>query len=300
MKSMTGFGRVSSRSTSGAQKATQAVELEVSVRAINGRYLETRVHLPREYAGMESDLKAIVAASFSRGTLDVYINRTRAAGRDTAEVLVHASLAKKWLKAYRQLGKELKLEDDLTLETLTRVPEILYVQEQEEANDAEKKLLKKLLASAVEACDRERVREGKALEAELLGLCNKLEDLTHKMEAMKAEANAELGRRFTERLQKLGLEGRVDEQRVAQEIVIQLDRADVAEEIARLREHLKAYKQLLKSAEPQGKKLDFYAQELLREVNTIGSKSHIARLTNLVVEAKTLVERIREQVQNVE
>jgi uncharacterized protein (TIGR00255 family) len=109
-----------------------------------------------------------------------------------------------------------------------------------------------------------------------------------------------LERRYRDRLQKLGFSGVLDDQRIAQEIVMQLDRADVSEELTRLKEHLKAYRQLLSSQESHGKKLDFYAQELLREVNTIGSKSQIAKLTGLVVDAKTVVEKIREQVQNVE
>jgi len=177
---------------------------------------------------------------------------------------------------------------------------VLQVEEREEVSEAEKEAVFKLVSEAMMACDRERRREGQALEAELQRLCARLEDLVGRMEALKAEANADLERRYRERLQKLGFEGRVDDQRIAQEIVIQLDRADISEEMVRLREHVKAYRELLKSQEPQGKKLDFYAQELLREVNTIGSKSHIAKLTSLVVDAKTVVEKIREQVQNAE
>jgi uncharacterized protein (TIGR00255 family) len=334
MKSMTGYGRVSNRSQStsvlGAEaerqtpvkghgksatvargkalrlmtaleekKAELDLELDVSVRAVNGRYLEMRFHLPREYAGLESDFKALITKTFTRGTLDIYVNR----GRGTAaksKVQVNTELAREWLDGYKRLGKTLKLNAKPTLELLTRVPEVFHVEEISEASQAEKALVFKLLGQALAACDQERVREGKALSAELDSLCARLEKLGIEMEALKAEATAELEKRYRERLQKLGFEGNVDDQRIAQEIVMQLDRADVSEELARLREHLKAYRQLLKSEEPQGKKLDFYAQELLREVNTIGSKSHIARLTALVVDAKTVVEKVREQVQNVE
>lgn len=310
MKSMTGFGRSSNRSVAhvGARSAKAGksaaraigVELDVSLRSVNGRYLEIRFHLPREYAGLESELKALIAETFARGTIDLYINRERAPGSGAAEVKVNTELARQWLKSYRQLGKDLKLEAEPTLELLTRIPEVLHVEEHAEASDAEKKLVLQLVKQAVESCDKERQREGKALESELNSHCARLEDLAVRMEALKEEARSELERRFKDRLQKLGFEGKVDDQRLAQEIVIQLDRTDVSEELARLKEHLKAYRQLLKSPEPQGKKLDFYAQELLREVNTIGSKSHIAKLTGLVVEAKTLVEKIREQVQNAE
>lgn len=305
MKSMTGFGRISNRSNKSqgkgaSMRVSTGVELDVSLRSVNGRYLEMRFHVPREYAGLESDLKSLIGGTFSRGTIDLYINRHQPPGAETTEVKVNSDLAQKWLQAYRDLGRELKLQADPTLELLTRIPEVLQVEEHEEVSDGEKTDLLGLVKQAVAACDQERRREGQALETELTSLCSRLEDLAHQMEDLKAEASAELERRFRDRLQKLGFEGKVDDQRLAQEIVIQLDRADVSEELHRLREHLKAYRQLLKSDEPQGKKLDFYAQELLREVNTIGSKSHIAKLTALVVDAKTLVEKIREQVQNVE
>lgn len=305
MKSMTGFGRASNRTSKKSSKASgrephPQVELDISVKSVNGRYLEMRLHLPREYAGFEGDLKSIVGSQLSRGTVDVYINRSRPKGGAEAEVRVNTELAKKWLKGYQSLGSELKLKSEPTLELMTRIPDLIHVEERAEVGEAEKKQLKALLLEAVSSCDKERGREGKALSQELQGLCKKLESLAAQMEDLKTEANAELARRFRDRLQKLGLEGTIDQQRIAQEIIIQIDRADVSEEIARLREHLKAYLVLLKSDEPQGKKLDFYAQELLREVNTIGSKSHIAKLTSLVVDAKTIVEKIREQVQNVE
>lgn len=306
MKSMTGFGRVSNRVGDKKTSATATshdalgVELDISIRSVNGRYLEMRIHLPREYAGFEAELKSLIGKTFSRGTLDLYINRLRSPGGEDVEIKVNTELARKWLKGYRQLGTDLKLEGEPTLEILTRIPDVMQVQEHHEVSDAEKALVFDLVRRAVEASDLERQREGKALEAELQSLCSRLDDLANQMEGLKAEANAELERRYRDRLQKLGFEGNVDGQRLAQEIVMQLDRADVSEELARLREHLKAYRQLLKSTDPQGKKLDFYAQELLREVNTIGSKSHIAKLTGLVVDAKTVVEKIREQVQNVE
>ncbi|MEK7358399.1 MAG: DUF1732 domain-containing protein, partial [Bdellovibrionota bacterium] len=198
----------------------------------------------------------------------------------------------------------LGLKSEASLELISRVPDVMIVTENSDITDDEKKLARSLVEDAAEACDSERRREGDALKTELESLCAKLEGISKQMETLKVDANAELESRYRDRVKeaidKFELGRDVDEQRIAQEIVIQLDRADVSEELQRLKEHLKAYRQLLKSGEPQGKKLDFYAQELLREVNTIGSKSHIAKLTSLVVEAKTYVERIREQVQNAE
>ncbi len=328
MKSMTGFGRSSNRiSVSAGPKTGQktsksagksagklggkprpakppAVELEIAVKAVNGRYLDIRFHLPREYAGLESEFKNLLVQTFRRGTLDIYVNRVRSES-ETAEIRVNHALARSWLESYRELGKALKLKGkEPSLELLSRVPEVFAVEHFTDVDDNEVHLAKSLLSEAAEACHREREREGKALASELDRLCARLEAIAEEAENLKEAAKAELERRTLNRLQdhlkKLGFDNKIDEQRIAQEIVISLDRVDIAEELQRLREHLRAYRELLKSSTSEGKKLDFYAQELLREVNTIGSKSHIASLTSLVVEAKTLVERIREQVQNVE
>lgn len=300
MKSMTGFGRSSNRQIERSVDARS--EIDVSVRSVNGRFLEMRFHLPREYAGLESELKTLLSKTFSRGTVDIYVNRTSTAKH--ASVVVNKALALEWLVAYRQLGQDLKLDAATSLEWFAKIPDVMTVRESGDLTPEEASEAKLLVKKAADACDNERLREGKALEAELERHCAALEALSKTIEGLKAEANAELEKRYRERLatglQKFGGGLQIDDQRIAQEIVIQLDRADISEEIQRLTEHIKAYRELLKSKEPQGKKLDFYAQELLREVNTIGSKSHIAKLTSLVVEAKTLVERIREQVQNCE
>ena len=312
MKSMTGFGRSSNarrvspsktkKTLRVAQESSSGAEIDVSIKSVNGRFLDLRVHLPREYAPVENDLKSLLAKTFARGTVDVYINRARS--ESEPRVTVNLPLAKAWFESYRALGRGLKLESELTLETLSRVPEIFQVETDSEVSENEIRLVKKLLGEAAAACDAERGREGASLEKDLSSHCERLEKLAETAEELKVEANAELEKRFKARLEdqleKRGLKGGLDDQRIAHEVVIHLDRADISEELTRLREHLRAYRKLIKSDEPQGKKLDFYAQELLREVNTIGSKSHITRLTALVVEAKTLVEKIRELVQNVE
>jgi uncharacterized protein (TIGR00255 family) len=309
MKSMTGFGRVSNRTKRASEvktgpkaQAKAEAEIDISVRAVNGRYLEMRFHLPREYAGLESDFKALLTKIFSRGTVDIYVNRT--ATQSHAKVEVNTELAKELIRAHATLAQATNLKGEASLDWLTRAPDVLTVKQSDELTEEEANEAKALIEAAAKACDSERLREGQALAQELEKQCSALEKLAAEVEVLKAEANAELEKRYRERLasglQKFGMTGQVDEQRIAQEIVMQLDRADISEEIQRLTEHIKAYRALLKHSEPQGKKLDFYAQELLREVNTIGSKSHIAKLTSLVVEAKTIVERIREQVQNCE
>jgi uncharacterized protein (TIGR00255 family) len=309
MKSMTGFGRSSNRTTSASKqkgRSSLSRELDISIKSVNGRYCDLRFHLPREYAGLESEFKKLLGEVFKRGTFDIYINRTSVTSAPA--IRLNHALAKSWNDSYLELARTLKIKAVPSLELLSRIPEIFQLDTESDISSEERVAVTKLLLEAAENCDRERTREGKALALELSSMCARLQELVLEAESIKAEAATELEQRLSSRLnerlqefsKKPGAELILDEQRVAQEVVMYLDRADISEELTRLREHLNAYEKLLKSRETQGKKLDFYAQELLREINTIGSKSHIARLTALVVEAKTVVERIREQVQNVE
>lgn len=295
MKSMTGFGK--------ASHASSMLELDINIKCVNGRFLDTRFHMPREYAAFEADLRRVVGARIARGTVDIYVNRRPGPESESVDVQVHIPLAKKWLRAYQTLAKDLKLKSELTLEMIAKAPDVLTLHEKPDVSEKERQLVGDLLVTAVKACDDERMREGRALQETLTALLRDLEQAVEKMEGLRASANHELEKKFHERLARLGLdrpELTVEPQRVAQEIVIQVDRADIAEEISRLREHLRAYRDLVNKSDPQGKKLDFYAQELLREVNTIGSKSQVSALTSVVVDAKAVVERIREQVQNAE
>lgn len=346
MKSMTGFGRSSNRgqmtshsltkissknqkslavvkSSAGRAKSARKkdhesasevasrsldVELEIAIKSVNGRFLETRFHMPREYASLENEFKAMLGKVFSRGTIDVYVNRTRSRKIEATRLVLNKPLAREIAKAHRELAAQFGVKQNLNLDLLLNHPNVLQVEssasEVSELSDPERSLALELMRDAVWSCEQERLREGVALRTELERLCSELEKIAKEAEAFKGLAQAELERRYKERIEdairKLGMKGQVDDQRLAQEMVILLDRADITEELTRLREHLSAYRKLLQSPDPQGKKLDFYAQELLREINTIGSKSHVARLTSLVVDAKTLVEKIREQVQNAE
>lgn len=291
MKSMTGYGN--------SRAQAQDVGIEVSIRTVNGRYLETRFHLPREYMGFEGDLKRMLAEKINRGTVDVFVNRKlKAAGG--AQVLVDRKLAKQYLQAFRQLSKELALPAQFHAEFLLRQPDVIRVEIDTSVGAKEEQVLKKVFREAIDVCDRERLREGKALRLEFERLLSSLEAKVKSISVLREQANRQLQERFETRLQSRMKGGELDPQRVSQEIVMQIEKSDINEELSRLQEHVRNYRQILASKQAEGKKLDFYTQELLREVNTIGSKSQVARMTQVVVEAKTLIERLREQVQNVE
>lgn len=292
MKSMTGYGL--------ARAQSNLSLIEVSLRSVNGRFLETRFHIPREYASFESDLKKILSKYFRRGTLDIFISRKLKPSAKSHQVVVNTDLAKSYANAYKKLQQSLKLKSALNLDALARYPDVIRLEEKTDAIQQDSEALLKCFEDACKACDKERQREGKSLIKDLQSLVDGLSSEVVKIAKLRDEANKALAEKFHSRIQsKLGsLE--LDAQRLNQEVVIQLDKSDINEELSRLQEHLRNYSDLLVDKTPQGKKLDFYTQELLREVNTIGSKSSVALLTQSVVEAKTLIERLREQVQNLE
>lgn len=292
MKSMTGYG-----SSTGV---SLFVGIEVAIKSINGRYLDVRFHLPREYFALEVEMKKSIADVVKRGTVDIFIQRRVVEDAPQVKVAVHKPLAKKWMAAYQDLAKTVGIKEPLKLETLAAIPNVFEVEGVSEVSDAEKSAVLNHLGKALQGLDKERRREGKALQTDLSGHLEALEGLVVGMETERDAANRELLKKMQTRLSQLELAERVDADRMAQEVALMVDRADIGEEITRLKEHLVMFLKAAKAADCEGKKLDFYAQELLREVNTIGSKSQVSRLTQMVVEAKTKIEKIREQVQNVE
>ncbi|WP_413561090.1 YicC/YloC family endoribonuclease [Bdellovibrio sp. HCB209] len=293
MKSMTGYGT--------AKVQSKDVSVEVSIRAVNGRFLETRFHLPREFVAFESELKKTLGASLSRGTVDIFVSRkVKATASGKAQMTVNDALVKKYVAAYKHLAKEMGISYSVHLESMARLPDVIKLEESFELFTGEDKVLKKAFAEACANCDKERVREGKALRKDLEKLLTSLEKEIRVISSLREEANAQLQDKFETKIRSRLKGTEIDPARLSQEIVIQLEKADINEELSRLTEHIKNYRQLITSQSAEGKKLDFYTQELLREVNTIGSKSQVAKITQSVVEAKTLIERLREQVQNVQ
>lgn len=321
MKSMTGYGRSadSARDNSG--------ELgEAWARSVNGRFLEIRVHLPREWAELEPEVRTLAQSILSRGTVDLHITRAKTA-TTRSRVEVDERMAKEWIAALEKLAKtsrkstskstaksKTKTNSDVEIpfEVLAKAPDVVRVVSDERITPIEKSKVLKVAKEALKALEKERLREGLAIRKELLSLLGMLDQVVSKVSKLADGAPDDLRARLKARMDRLegaGLQPpTVDDSRFHQEVAILIDRGDIREEIARLSAHLKVYRELIeakgetkdKAPAPIGKTLDFYAQELLREVNTVGSKSQTAELTRLVVEAKTCVEKIREQVQNVE
>lgn len=293
---MTGFGAFRSQSND--------VVIEVNIRAVNGRFLETRFHLPRHFFPFESELKRKFSNLILRGTVDIFISRKIKSSTQSGKIVVNSKLGAEYLRALKKLSADLRINDNIRLEQISKQPDVIQFEEADSISPQEVIALKKTFEAALKKFDIERVREGLALKKDLQRNLKDLQKHLSKISKLRDEANKALLEKFEakikSRLPKELASQPLDSQRISQEIVIQLEKADINEEVTRLAEHIKNFEKLVEMQVVEGKKLDFYTQELLREVNTIGSKSQVAGITESVVDAKTIIERIREQVQNIE
>lgn len=288
---MTGYGT--------ARTQFKTINIESSLRAVNGRFLEIRFHIPREYIPLENDLKKMITQTISRGTIDVFISRKVVKAKAIKKIDLNLNLAKEYNKTIAQLAKELKIKNTLSLDKLIDLPDVLNVDDSVEVSKAEAQFVKKMFQLTIKRCDEERKREGVELAKHLQSILNDLQKQLKSILNSKEKANKMIQERLEAKIKQRFSE-EADQQRMHQELLYMLDKSDINEEVQRLQTHFENYKKMIHQESSEGKKLDFYTQELLREVNTIGSKSQVAEITQAVVEAKTLIERLREQVQNAE
>jgi len=293
MNSMTGYGE--------SQFKNRQLEIEVHVKSVNGRFLEIRFHLPKEYSPFENDLRKVFTQSWSRGTVDVYVHRRPGTESRLQTVKIREDNARHWTKQMKKLAKDLGVTADFGLRDVLQMPYVMEHQDRLSLLPNELKLVEGEVRKAALKCQAFRAREGAVLKKELLQQIKNLENSIDEMSGWREEAmkNAEL--RLKSRLATLETE-QLDPPRLALETALLVDKMDVREEVVRLTEHVKSCRDLISkgTSEANGKKLDFFCQELLREVNTIGSKSQLASLTQVVVGAKSVIEKFREQVQNIE
>ena len=291
MKSMTGFGNGSLAFRGG--RAT------VDVRAVNHRFLEVKLQLPRGFLAVEDDLRVMVAEQIKRGRIEVFLSLSGRTER-TYTVRPNIELARAYAQAANQLKNLLALDDELNLQFFTSRPDLFQVAEMQPSSRIEIDASKKALQRALRALVRQRRREGKFLQRDvkqrivtlrkIRGSIQKRIDITQKATRRK------LADKVTALLPQLDL----DRSRVMQDVASLIQKSDITEELVRLQSHLKAFSDLIQAEEPVGKRMDFLLQEMQREVNTIGAKADDAAIRHQVVQAKEEVEKIREQVQNIE
>jgi uncharacterized protein (TIGR00255 family) len=288
---MTGFGR---GETAGRDRA-----YTVEVQSVNHRFLEARCRLPKRLAGLEPRVQRAVQQRFARGHFEVSVQEKDLDGR-TRTLKIDLALARQYVESLRTLQREMDLPGQVTLEMLAGQRELISVEESEETLDEAWAELEPALVAALDALAAMRGQEGAALTQALRRHLDEIEGVLSRVLGRTSDLVTAHRNRLRERVADL-LDGRLpDPLRLEQEVALLAERGDVAEECDRLRSHLAQFRETLDQSGPQGRRLDFLLQEMNREANTIGSKAADAGLAQDVVELKTAIERLREQVQNIE
>jgi uncharacterized protein (TIGR00255 family) len=288
--SMTGYGSGS------AQKDNTAISVEI--RTVNHRFLDCHIRLSREFLFLEGEIQQMVRGALDRGRVDV--NATIQSASES-EFQVNTSLVRSYLQAVDKLRSELKSQDSLDLKTVLSLPGVLQNENGAPADSGVlSELIKKSVQEALDGVLRMRRQEGDALRTDMLRNLASVEESARHIHELNANSAAEYMQKLRDRLAQLLPQGGIDPQRLAQEAALIADKCDISEEVARLDSHIAQYRVLMDAKEKAGKKLDFLLQELQREANTILSKSGNLAISGHAIAIKTDIEKLREQVQNVE
>ena len=290
IKSMTGYGR--------CHIEEDGREMTVEVKSVNHRFLDISYRLSRALSFLDDAVRKGVGARLARGHVDVFVTYANHR-QDAKEVRVDTALAVAYQKAVVELSSALGRDADLPLSDYTRLPDVLTVQEKEEDQQTVRELFERALSGALDGLVAMREQEGERMRADILEKIGNIEALRNGVAERAPLVVAEYRDKLHQRIAAL-TEGEIDEARLITEVAIFADRAAIDEELVRLLSHAAAIRETVELAEPVGRKLDFLVQELNREVNTIGSKASDTMIAQAVVNAKGEIEKLREQVQNIE
>ncbi|MCA1797349.1 MAG: YicC family protein [Geobacteraceae bacterium] len=291
MQSMTGYGKGNS--------ITDSARYTAEIKTVNHRYTDVSVKLPRALMFLENEVKNWVTSVLHRGKVDVYLSREG----DAVEVLrpqLNAGVAEAYVQVYQELIDRFGLAQDIPISMLAAQKDVVVLSEPEIDASNAREGLKHAVTEALEATVQMRRTEGKSMEEDIVVRLQTLEELLHAIEVRTPQVVEEWQQKLHKRLDNLLQEAEVDPQRVAQEVAVFADRCDISEEVVRFNSHIAQMRDLLTQSGAIGRQMDFLLQELNREANTMGSKSNDAELTRNVVTLKAELEKIREQVQNIE
>ncbi len=293
VRSMTGYGR--------AQATVGTLNITVELKSVNHRYFEFNSRVPRNYGFLEEKLKSFVGSLVSRGKIECYVSVENLEDSDV-EILVNHGLASSYLNAYRELAERNKLDmrDDLAISSLIRNNDIFTVHKQEADEEKIWEAVKQVSAEAVAKFIAMREAEGEKLKNDVISRANLILDKVALIEERSPETVKEYNDKLLSRINEFLSDVQVDEQKLLTECAIFADKVAVAEETVRLRSHIDQLGQFLNSTEAVGRKIDFLVQEMNREANTIGSKAQDVSIARCVIDIKAEIEKIREQIQNIE
>lgn len=291
IKSMTGYGR--------CDENINGRDITVEIKSVNHRYFEFNLRITRGYNFLEDNLKKYIQSRISRGKIDVYVS-IGAADNEPSVVSVNHNLAAGYINAMREICQKYDLPDDITVTSMSRYSDIFSVHKAAEDEEEIWNTVKIALEKAMQSFLDMRLREGEKMKDDISSRASFILDIISKIELRSPQTVEEYRQKLKERIQEMLADAAIDEQRLLTEVAIFADKVAVAEETVRLRSHFSQLSDMLKADEPVGRKIDFLVQEMNRETNTIGSKAVDAQIAYMVVDIKAEIEKIREQVQNIE
>lgn len=291
IKSMTGYGR---------QKGeNERREVQVEIKSVNHRYLDLNVKVPRIYSFLEEPIKTAVSAAVARGKVDIYLSITAKEGGD-AKVSPNLALAGEYLRALEQVRDTYSLKDDISVMELAHMPDLLTVAREEPDAEEVKTQVLEVLGRALEEYNAMRRTEGERLCEDIARRGQEIGKMVDQVEQRSPQSVEEYRQKIAQRMTEILGDSDIAEQRILAEAALFADKVSVTEEVVRLRSHLSQLQKMVQGDAPVGRKLDFLVQELNREANTIGSKANDYELAQIVIEIKAEIEKIREQIQNLE
>lgn len=291
IKSMTGYGRV--------REACDGLTLVVELRSVNHRFLDLSLRLPKHLQFLEPSLKKILQARFSRGHIDLIV-QLEGGEKQAARLVLDRDLTQQYHRILMQLREELGLQEKITLSHFVHNRDLIHTVEINGNFDKQARLVEKLLFKAADTLEAARLSEGRQIDKDLKARLQGIEQAVAKIEQRLPDLISSYQKRLRSRIRELTGGMTLDPHRLAQEVALFAERSDISEEISRFRSHVKQFKLLLRRRDPVGRSLDFLLQEMGREVNTLGSKAGDSVVSHQVVYLKTELEKLREQVQNVE
>ena len=290
IKSMTGYGK--------SNMSKNLREYQVEIKSVNHRYLDVSVKMPRSLSYLEEEIKKAVSAKVTRGKIDIFItfNNNSLEGRD---IKINTEIARMYIKELRDLAESEGIIADIPVTEISKLPDVLTIQNNQDDETIKSELLE-VTNKAIENLVEMRKVEGEKIAQDLLVRIQDIEEKVKKISSLSTGLIEEYVVKLNTRIKELLQDQEIDEARLAQEVVIYADKCSIEEEVTRLNSHIYQFRELLQTNEAVGKKIDFMIQEMNRETNTIGSKANNLEITNEVINMKTQLENIREQVQNIE
>lgn len=291
IKSMTGFGRCE------IQKETR--KFTVELKSVNHRYLDVNIRMPKKLNFFETAIRTLLKQYANRGKVDIFISYEDSSQQQMA-LKYNVALAAEYMQYFRQMSEEFQLENDIRVSSLSHCPEVLTMEEQTEDEEALWAGLQEALKGAFTQFVETRTKEGEHLKQDILQKLSGMEELVHEIEIRSPKILAEYRTKLEEKVKELLADTQIEESRIAAEVILFADKICTDEEVVRLKSHIVHMKHTLEEPEGIGRKLDFIAQEMNREANTILSKANDLEVSNYAIGLKTEIEKVREQIQNIE